>query len=322
MKICNKCKQEKVLSSFSKSSANKDGLTTRCKECDKEYYDTNHDKIIEYRKKYKEERAEIKKEKQLRKEQAQKIILEEKLLKKAEKMSTKDDRAKLKKREYREKNKEAIAVKRKEYREKNKEKISEQKRLKYHLENHERVLHNKKERTERREKTKEQRAVTMRERREKTKEQRAVTMRDRYNEYRANNIEKVREYDRIKKAKRLEKDPLYKLRVYTGTAIANVLSRKSYKKTSNTSTILGCTFAEFYLYIENQFIDEMSWDNRHLWHLDHIIPVSFAESEEELIKLNHYSNFRPLWKKDNQYKAAKLTEEALLHPIYLEIVSP
>ena len=34
MKICNKCKQEKVLSSFSKSSANKDGLTTRCKECD------------------------------------------------------------------------------------------------------------------------------------------------------------------------------------------------------------------------------------------------------------------------------------------------
>ena len=30
------------------------------------------------------------------------------------------------------------------------------------------------------------------------------------------------------------------------------------------------------------------------WDLDHIIPVSSAKSEDEIIKLNHYTNFQPL----------------------------
>ena len=302
MKICNKCKQEKSLSSFSKSAINKDGLTTRCKDCDKEYRDINKDKIAEYREKYKEERVQLKKEKELQKAR----LLEEKVLKKDEKLASREARTKERQREYREKNKEKIAIMAKEYREKNKEKISEQKKLKYHLENHVQVLLNKKERAEKR---------------VLSKEQRMLSIRDSYNEYRANNIEKVREKERIKKANRLENDPLYKLRVYTGTAIANALSRKSYKKTSTTSVILGCTFEEFYLHIESQFIEGMTWDNRNAWHLDHIIPISFAETEDELLKLNHYSNFRPLWKIDNLYKAAKLTEEACSHPLYLEIIS-
>jgi hypothetical protein len=306
MKICNKCKQEKLLSSFSRSTASKDGLTARCKECDKEYYDTNKDKMIGYRVKYKEVRAKSRKEKQLEKWKLLEKKAEEKAGKKEEKLATMDERYKERARKYREKNKEKIALQNKEYREKNKEKISEQRRLKYNLENHEQVLLNKKERADRL---------------ASTKEQRLATHRDRYKEYRANNLEKVREQSRIQKANRLEKDPLYKLRVYTGTAIANAMSSKRYKKTSTTANILGCTFEVFYLHIESQFKEGMTWDNRIEWHLDHIIPVSFAESEEELIKLNHYSNFRPLWKMDNQNKADKLVEEALHHPIYLDIVS-
>jgi len=50
------------------------------------------------------------------------------------------------------------------------------------------------------------------------------------------------------------------------------------------------------------FIDEMSWENYGDWHLDHIIPSSWAENEEEIIKLNHYKNFQPLWAKDNLTK--------------------
>jgi len=30
------------------------------------------------------------------------------------------------------------------------------------------------------------------------------------------------------------------------------------------------------------------------WDMDHIIPIASAESEEDIIKLNHYTNLQPL----------------------------
>jgi 5-methylcytosine-specific restriction endonuclease McrA len=39
------------------------------------------------------------------------------------------------------------------------------------------------------------------------------------------------------------------------------------------------------------------------WQLDHIIPISTAETEEEIIKLNHYSNFMPLCSRKNLEKS-------------------
>ena len=46
----------------------------------------------------------------------------------------------------------------------------------------------------------------------------------------------------------------------------------------------------------------MTWENRGLyngefnfgWDLDHIIPISTAKTEEDVIRLNHYTNFQPL----------------------------
>ncbi len=47
----------------------------------------------------------------------------------------------------------------------------------------------------------------------------------------------------------------------------------------------------------------MTWDNHGTyWHLDHKIPASWASSEEELYKLNHYTNFQPLYWLDNLIK--------------------
>lgn len=52
----------------------------------------------------------------------------------------------------------------------------------------------------------------------------------------------------------------------------------------------------------------MNWENRglyngefnHGWDIDHIIPVSSGLSEDELLKLNHYTNFQPLCSKVNR----------------------
>jgi hypothetical protein len=71
---------------------------------------------------------------------------------------------------------------------------------------------------------------------------------------------------------------------------------------------LGCSIEELKKYLELKFLPGMSWANHGLrgWHIDHIIPLASANSEEELKKLCHYSNLQPLWSEDNLSKGDKL----------------
>jgi hypothetical protein len=124
--------------------------------------------------------------------------------------------------------------------------------------------------------------------------------------YIQNNLEKYRETKaKYNKEKRLN-DPLFRLTDNIRSLIKLSIKNRGYSKSSKTAQILGCTFEEFFHYIENQFQEGMNWDNRSLWHLDHIYPVSLAESEDHLIQLNHYTNFQPLWAEDNLRKGNKI----------------
>lgn len=92
-------------------------------------------------------------------------------------------------------------------------------------------------------------------------------------------------------------------------AIRMGLARKGYLKKSRTTDILGCNFLQFRAYIEDLFTSGMGWDNMHAWHLDHKIPISTARNESDVLRLNHYSNFQPLWGIDNIKKGSKLLPE-------------
>jgi hypothetical protein len=117
-----------------------------------------------------------------------------------------------------------------------------------------------------------------------------------------NNKEKVKiaKYKYIQK--KLATDPLYKLKHSIGCAIRLSFKRKGHTKKSRTFEILGCSYEHFKGHLEKQFKPWMSWENYGLytgtenygWDIDHIIPLKTAITEEDVIKLNHYTNLQPL----------------------------
>lgn len=120
--------------------------------------------------------------------------------------------------------------------------------------------------------------------------------------YREKNKEKRNEYNRNRKLS----DPVFKLKHLMNSRLRIFLKTKNLQKYNKTFTIVGCTPQELKIHIESKFLYGMSWDNQGEWHIDHIIPLSSGKSEEEIVKLCHYTNLQPLWAIDNMKKGSKL----------------
>ena len=70
-------------------------------------------------------------------------------------------------------------------------------------------------------------------------------------------------------------------------------------KTDSSLKILGCSIEEFKLYLEKQFLPEMSWKNHgEIWEIDHIKPCSSFDliCETQQKECFHYTNLQPLFK--------------------------
>lgn len=110
-----------------------------------------------------------------------------------------------------------------------------------------------------------------------------------------------REYHRQRKTH----DRIYKLKHQISSLILTSYKRGHYKKSSRTHEILGCSIEE----LDNHLIATAmsnygSYINLpDIYHIDHIIPISSATSEEEVLKLNHYSNLQLLYSEDNLKKS-------------------
>lgn len=129
--------------------------------------------------------------------------------------------------------------------------------------------------------------------------------------YRLKNIQKVKESD-AKKQKRRRSDPFFRFKDNLRTRIRSSFSSCGFTKKSTAFKILGCSYEYFRSHIESKFEPWMTWENYgnkqgyptaqyQSWDLDHIIPISSAKTEEEAIKLCHYTNFQPLCSYTNRY---------------------
>jgi hypothetical protein len=167
---------------------------------------------------------------------------------------------------YYNENTEKVLLAVKEYRKKNKEKVQKL-QFDYHIKNAEKI-------------------------REKTKNWRKD------NKERRNQTEKERR----------KNDVLHKLVHYLRVRTNFYIKKMSVTKNNSSLKIIGLSPIQLKEHLEKQFTQDMSWDNYGLygWHIDHIIPLSSAKTEEEIYKLCHYSNLQPLWAQDNWEKSNKI----------------
>jgi hypothetical protein len=122
------------------------------------------------------------------------------------------------------------------------------------------------------------------------------------------NKQSVRKRESEYRKQRKLKDSLFKLKMDIRALVGMSFNRVS--KTNTTEKILGCTFEQLKGHLESQFESWMSWDNRASktvdgpntsWDVDHIIPLSTAKNKNDIIRLNHYTNLRPLCAYNNRY---------------------
>jgi hypothetical protein len=135
-------------------------------------------------------------------------------------------------------------------------------------------------------------------------------LREYYQENKEQRKQKALEYyyknkDRVRQRnkKRLLENPVYKIECTLRWSFNSALKARGIYKTKSFKELVGCDLNTFKDYIEKQWLPGMSWMNHSYkgWHLDHIKPIKTFDltNMEEQKKCFHYTNFRPLWWKDN-----------------------
>ena len=129
-------------------------------------------------------------------------------------------------------------------------------------------------------------------------------------EYYYKNKEKIIKQNVAYSKNKYSTDPIFRLRVILSTTINQRLRNINENKSKSSLNIIGLkSWSLLKEYIENQWTEGMNWDNygnkSNCWSIDHIIPLSSAKTEEDIVKLNHYTNLKPMWHVDNIKKGNK-----------------
>ena len=128
------------------------------------------------------------------------------------------------------------------------------------------------------------------------------------NNYYQKNKATINEKSRKYQADRRNNDRFYKLKKNIRTLIGMCYRNKGYSKTSKSVAILGCDYPTLQAHLEASFVERYGilpepWMELHI---DHIIPVRTATTEQELLELNNFTNLQLLFSEDNLSKSGQL----------------
>jgi hypothetical protein len=203
---------------------------------------------------------------------------------------------------YREQNRERVALQKREYAERNKDKVKLAQSAKYEK-NKERYL----------QQMKEMYAANSEEIKKKRMDY-YYKNKDRINARQKESKDKNRGKERPQKAaycrRRRAKDVNFLLIGRMRCGINDALRLGKFPKTGKTSELLGSDMDTLRSHIESKFKEGMTWENRRLWHIDHVIPLSSAKTIEEINGLFHYLNLQPLWASENLKKGSRVLSNA------------
>ena len=139
---------------------------------------------------------------------------------------------------------------------------------------------------------------------ENNREQHNKLMRKSYRKNRKKAIKRQIKYNKKKYKTDINYNLKFRLRARLSIALRGV------SKSKRTLQLLGVPHINFFkTYLECKFKEGMTWENRHLWHIDHIIPCSHFDltKPEEQAKCFHYTNLQPLWASENLSKGNRIS---------------
>jgi hypothetical protein len=135
---------------------------------------------------------------------------------------------------------------------------------------------------------------------------------ERLKEYRKDyfikNKEKILNYNRKYIKNRRKEDDLFKFKQNVRILINQSFKRGKFKKKNHTMDILGCNFEELKMHLHKTFFMNYGYeyDGKEDVHIDHIIPLATAKTQEDVKRLCHYTNLQLLKASDNLKKSAKM----------------
>ena len=294
-KICTKCGKTKPLTEFNfRRDTGK--YRNECKACryqaKRDYYRKNKQKLSDYNRKYREQNADYIKEKgkEYYEQNKERVLERQKNYYKAN-----TDAVIAYQQAYRATHKDEIREWHKKYWQ---EHIDERKAYKtnYYKENHDEILARLKDKYYAdHEKYLEKNRTNWQKHRDKRLE--------RKREYYQENKTEIQKKKTAYTIKRLANDPIFKLKEQTRNLICNSFNRTGYKKGTKTEQILGCDFNTFVEYLLGTWQANYGTEwNGEPYHIDHIIPLATAKTEQDVIELCHYTNLQLLKPEDNLEK--------------------
>ena len=176
---------------------------------------------------------------------------------------------------------------------------------------------------------KEEIAAQNREYRQENKEEIAAQKRKHGQEHREEIAAYNRKYGQehkeeilAQRRKRYAKDPAYAMSKRLRTRMGKAVRAAGLgKKCASSSKLLGISYQGLKEWLEAQFTEGMTWENRSDWHVDHIVPCTAFDL---LVEQNQhicfwYKNLQPLWGPDNLQKSNTYMEkekQALISAYY------
>lgn len=94
-------------------------------------------------------------------------------------------------------------------------------------------------------------------------------------------------------------DERFKIEILLRSRFQSALKNKNLSKSLSVTNILGCSIEEYKRYLENKFLNGMTWENHgKVWEIDHIKPCDSFNLllEEQQKECFNFKNTQPLFK--------------------------